>query len=163
MALLHEALYSSDNLAKINFPAYIKGLCLQLLRSFGQTGARVRVEDRIVDIALSMEQAVPCGLIINELVSNALKHGFPEERTGRVMVELSRDDGQQLLLRVSDDGVGLSRDFDPEKTVTLGLQLVRNLASQLGGHLTVESPAAGGTVILVTFPLPEEILPGGST
>lgn len=161
MALLHETLYRSDNLARINLPAYIRDLCAQVLMSFGPAATRVRVEDRIEAIALPMEQAVPCSLIINELVSNALKHGFPAGRSGWVLVELGPDENQELVLRVSDNGVGVGAGFEAAATATLGLQLVRNLAAQLAGRLTVESPPAGGAVFVIKFPLPKEILFGG--
>ena len=80
MALLHETLYRSGNLARINFSSYVKDLCGQLLYSFGPVAARVKIDNHIARLDLPLEQAVPCGLIINELVSNALKHGFPGER-----------------------------------------------------------------------------------
>ena len=134
-------------------------MCSQLLCSFGSTATRVRVEKRIAAIGLTMEQAVPCGLIINELVSNALKHGFPAGRSGCVLVEL-KPEGQRLVLRVTDNGVGLSVACDVAGTSTLGLQLVRNLAGQLGGRLDAERPAAGGVIFQVDFPLPKETLFG---
>ncbi len=161
MALLHESLYRSDNLARINLPAYIKDLCAQLLRAYGQTAARVRVEEQIAAIDLSMEQAVPCGLIVNELVSNALKHGFPDGRSGSIRVELGPDESRQLVLRVSDNGVGLGPGIDVAGTATLGLQLVRNLAGQLGGRLAVEGPPGGGVVFQVSCPFPKKIVSGG--
>ena len=156
MALLHEVLYRSGNLARINFAAYVEDLCRQLLRSFGPTVARVKLETRIAPIGLPLEQAVPCGLIINELVSNALKHAFPDERSGRITVQLDPAMGQVFVLRVSDDGVGLPPDLDPERTSTLGLQLVFNLTGQLHGHLTVDRPDDGGAAFSVFFPLPED-------
>ena len=81
MALLHETLYRSGNLARINFAAYLRDLCGQLLLASGPVASRVRMEYRVFQISLPMEQALPCGLIVNELVSNALKHGFPGRHT----------------------------------------------------------------------------------
>lgn len=152
MALLHEVLYRSGNLARIDFAAYVEDLCRQLLRSFGPTAARVRVETRIAPIGLPLEQGVPCGLIINELVSNALKHAFPAERSGKITVELNFSEGQGLVLRVHDDGVGLPSGLDPENTSTLGLQLVFNLAGQLEGYLTVDRSEGTGTAFSLVFP-----------
>jgi PAS domain S-box-containing protein len=156
MALLHESLYRSGNLSRIDIPAYIQELCAYLVGSFGPTVTRVRVAERVAAMSLAMEQAVPCGLIINELLSNALKHGFPEGRCGTVMVEFGPDDGQQLILRVKDDGVGLPAGFAATECTTLGLLVVRNLAGQLGGSLAVERPAAGGVAFVVRVPLPKE-------
>jgi two-component sensor histidine kinase len=86
MALLHEKLYRSTNLAHINFATYVGDLCRHLMASFGPVARRVTLENRIARIGLPLEYSVPCGLIVNELLSNALKHGFPGERTGRIVV-----------------------------------------------------------------------------
>lgn len=153
MALLHEVLYRSESLARINLAAYVEELCLHLLRTFGRMTERVRVERQVVAVGLSLEQAVPCGLIINELVTNALKYGFPGEESGRVLVEVVLGDGQ-IVLEVSDNGVGLPQGFEPATASTLGLQLVSNLAGQLGGRLEWEKGAAGGALFRVRFPAP---------
>ncbi|MEW6521574.1 MAG: PAS domain-containing protein [Thermodesulfobacteriota bacterium] len=152
IGLLHEVLYRSGNLAQLNFPAYVRELCSQLLRSFGQAAARIRVEESVAPVALPLEQAVPCGLIISELVSNSLKHAFPDGRAGRVTVALDHGEAGQLVLCVRDNGTGLAPGFNPAATATLGLQLVANLAGQLGGSLTIDSPAEGGAVFQVFFP-----------
>jgi two-component sensor histidine kinase len=94
---------------------------------------------------------LPCGLIISELVTNSLKHGFPGDRSGRVAVDLQPVDEQRLVLSVSDDGIVLPSGFDLTGASTLGLRLVSNLAGQLGGELTVERPPGGGTVLKVVF------------
>jgi two-component sensor histidine kinase len=161
MALLHEALYRAGNLARINFAAYVDELCIQLLRSFGSAAARVRVVNRVARTGLPLEQAVPCGLIINELVTNALKHGFPGERSGRITVELGPGGGRQLLLRISDDGVGLSPGMDLAGASTLGLRLVSSLASQLGGQLETGMPGEAGAAFSVVFPVSKAALPEG--
>jgi PAS domain S-box-containing protein len=163
MALLHEVLYRSGNLARINFAAYVRELCTQLLRSYGSASARVQVDNHVAPIGLPLEQAVPCGLIISELVSNALKHGFPEDRRGRVVVELQPDDGRRLVLCVSDDGVGLPSGFDPAGSSTLGLNLVSNLVGQLGGQLEVERSIEVGTSFRVILPVFEDALPEGES
>jgi two-component sensor histidine kinase len=154
MALLHEVLYRSENLARINFAVYVEELCTQLLRSFGSAAARIKVEKHVAPVGLALEQAVPCGLIISELVSNSLKHGFAGDRSGKVVVELAPDGGQRLILCIRDNGTGLPLCFDPGRTSTLGLQLVSNLAGQLGGQLTLERPSEGGTAFKVVFPVP---------
>jgi PAS domain S-box-containing protein len=157
MALLHEVLYRSGNLARINFAAYVEELCTQLVRSFGPAAARIKVENRIARIGLPLEQSVPCGLIINELVSNALKHGFPDKRTGRVTVELGPAGGQRLLLCVRDDGIGLPPGMNIADKSSLGLQLVSKLAIQLGGQLEMHPSDGGGAAFCVSFPVQGDI------
>jgi PAS domain S-box-containing protein len=156
MALLHEALYRSDSLARINFASYVEDLCRHLRRSNGATTGRVEVENQIAPFGLPLEQSIPCGLIINELVSNALKHAFPDNRAGKVTVSLGPADADHLLLRVVDNGVGPPPVFDLVTTPTLGLRLVSGLASQLAGQLTVEQPDGVGLAFQVVFPIPAD-------
>jgi PAS domain S-box-containing protein len=158
MALLHEALYRSDNLARINFAAYVEALCRHLRRAAGPVATRVAVDTRIIPLGLPLEQSLPCGLIINELVSNALKHGFPGDRNGRVTVTLDSAPDNQIVLNVTDDGIGLPPDINLAATPTLGLQLVFGLASQLGGRMTMTPPEGRGAAFQVTFPMPEDTL-----
>ncbi len=160
MALLHEVLYRSGNLARISFPTYIADLCRQIAAFHGQAAQRVLLEHSVEDISLPLELAVPCGLIVNELVTNALKHAFPDGRSGKVLVEFHNVDERRLQLSVRDDGVGLSPGIDLENASTLGLLLVFELVGQLGGWMTVEKPDGGGALFRVVFPTPEE--PGGS-
>lgn len=160
MALLHEVLYRSDNLAQINLVLYVKALCTQLLRAFGQAAERVQVEQHIGPISLPLDQAVPCGLIINELVTNAFKYGFPDARSGRVMVEIELRQGR-LELSVRDNGVGLPAGLEPAAASTLGLQLVTMLTGQLNGQLRWENPAEGGALFRVSIPAPAAIQQGG--
>lgn len=157
MALLHETLYSSGNLAHINFAIYLKDLCGQIQVSFGPVADRVRLEYAVEPIGLPLEQAVPCGLIVSELVSNALKHGFPGKRTGRILVEFDLSEEKNLVLSVRDNGTGLPTDFDPTETVTLGMQLVSRLSRQLGGALEIHAAGKTGAAFRVVFPAPEDI------
>jgi two-component system, sensor histidine kinase PdtaS len=149
MALLHETLYRSGDLARINLTGYVDDLCAHLLRSFGSEAARIQLETRVTGVDLNLDQAVPCGLIINELVSNALKHAFPAGRTGQITVALAADANQQVTMRIADNGVGFPPGLDLSQTRTLGLQLVGNLAQQLGG--TAEFDRGPGTACRVTF------------
>ena len=157
MALLHESLYRSTNLARIAFAPYCRSLCVQIFQSFGVSPTRIHLERRIDDVTLAIDQAVPCGLIINELVSNSLKHAFPDERSGRITLELRAAPDGVTLLRIADDGVGLPPGFDLRRSKTLGLQLAFRLARQLRGALEIE-PGAGASFLL-TFHLPPEALP----
>ncbi len=155
MALLHETLYRSGSLARINFSTYVKDLCGQLLLSFGPVAKRVKLEYEMTQIGLPMKQAIPCGLIVSELVSNALEHGFTGKNSGRILLRLHIIEQQTLALGVRDEGVGLSKGFDPTGASTLGIQLVSRLAGQLGGRLEVEQPQDGGAYFRVVFPTPE--------
>jgi PAS domain S-box-containing protein len=138
LALLHETLYHSDNLARVNLALYLKSLCQQLFRSLAAPPANIRLVLELAPTQTVMDQAIPCGLLVNELVSNSLKHAFPDGRDGEVRVELEPvSAGTQLRLRVADNGVGLPKDFDLAKTHSLGLQLVSDLAIQLRGQLTI--------------------------
>lgn len=153
MALLHELLYRTESLAKVDFGVYTERLCAALLRMVGPVAQRVRIERRVEAVRLPLDQAVPCGLIINELVANALKHGYPGSRDGRVLIAMQPEDGM-LRLRVSDDGVGLPAELDLGQTPTLGLRLVQDLARQLHGQFRADRRAdpPGGTEITIAFP-----------
>jgi PAS domain S-box-containing protein len=149
MALVHEMLYRSQDLAHVDFAEYARSLVSQLVRSYGASARRISHSVEVADIQLNIDKAVPSGLIINELVANALKHAFPEGRTGhiRVQMEAAQD---RYLLRIGDDGVGISAAVDLAQTETLGLQLVRTLTDQLEGTLRVRRQ--GGTEFTIDFP-----------
>ena len=152
MALIHETLYRSENLARVNFAAYVDNLCAYLSRAFAVDSSRIQLVSRVAGGGLELDEAVPCGLIINELISNALKHAFPDGRAGQITLELKMEPGGLRTLRVADNGVGFPAGLDLEHTGTLGLQLVSNLADQLGGMLQVERTA--GTAFHLTFHSP---------
>jgi two-component sensor histidine kinase len=150
MALLHEMLYQSHNLSRVDFAAYIESLCAHLFRAITTDPGRVCLERHVDVVELNLEQAVPCGLIISELVSNALKYAFPENRAGRITIELRAQAGQTIDLTVADDGVGLPDHVTLGQTTTLGLQLVSILVSQLNGTLVVEREK--GSIFHLLFP-----------
>jgi two-component system, sensor histidine kinase PdtaS len=150
MALVHEKLYQSDDLANVDFGPYVERLAANLFRSYSGSGGRVSLRVDVKDVRLDADRAIPCGLIINELVTNALKYAFPDGRNGNVTVAMHHDDDQYLLI-VSDDGIGMRADFDLAETESLGLQLVNMLSNQLGG--TVSMDVSHGTRFTVTFPL----------
>lgn len=133
MALVHEQLYQSDNLARLDYAQYMRHLVQNLLRSYQGTDGRVSVEVEADGIQLPLDTAIPLGLILNELVSNALKHGFPEGRRGRVSVRLCSLEHDRSILTVRDDGVGLAPGVDYRNPSSLGLRLVLNLTRQLDG------------------------------
>jgi PAS domain S-box-containing protein len=150
MALVHEHLYRSGDLASVRLAGHVEALCAQLYRSYGVDPGRVALDLRVADVALDLDRAIRCGLVINELVSNALKHGFPAGRPGRIGVQLAARPDECYTLTVTDNGVGLPPALDPARCDSLGLQLVSDLAVQLGGSLTLSRE--GGTAVTVRFP-----------
>lgn len=148
MVLTHELLYRSKDLAKIDLNGYINGLVNLLLSSFGISRHQVSFETDVAPVSMSVDTAIPCGLITNELVSNCLKHAFPEGRTGKVRIVLTSSDSRFQLI-VSDDGIGLPPDLDFNRAQTLGLRLVHTLVKQLQGDVQIESSA--GTEFAITF------------
>ncbi len=150
MALLHESLYRSGVFATIDLGAYLGQITTQSFRTLAATPGAVQLRLDLASVPVEMDQALPCGLLVNELVSNCLKHGFPDGRTGEVRVELQPVPGDpQWRLRVSDTGVGLPADFASLRGQSLGLQLVSDLAQQIDGTLTI-GPGPG-TDFTVTF------------
>ena len=149
MALLHESLYQSNNLSRIDFPEYIRQLAAHLFHSYGVPPDRIHLRTDLDRLYLNLDAAVPCGLIINELISNSLKYAFPDGRAGEVRVELHEQPDNMARLVVADNGVGLRSDVDWETARSLGLRLVRTLADQLGAKLEVQSRQ--GTEIHLIF------------
>ena len=135
MALVHERLYQSSDLSRIEFSEYLRNLATHLFHSCQVNTSRVRLKMDAEEVYLNINTAIPCGLIVNELISNALKHGFPENRSGEVGVELHRVEGDGYMLRVRDDGVGFPEGLDFRTTETLGLQIVTTLVSQIDGSI----------------------------
>jgi len=154
MALIHERLYGSGSEA-LNFADYARDLVGHLRNSLAGDSDRVAVSIDIDEAALDIDVAVPCGLVINELLTNALKHAFPEGRPGWVHVSLRRQPGGMLALSVADDGIGLPAAVDIANPATLGLRIVQILAAQIRGTLdTARAGNDGGTVITLTFTEP---------
>jgi PAS domain S-box-containing protein len=153
MALVHEKFYRKADLAKVDFQDYLHDLVTHLFRSFGAVG-RVQYVLQTQPVKLTVDSAIPCGLIANELLSNALKHAFPSGRAGTVTVQLSQTDGGGGQMSISDDGTGLPSEFDTQRGNTLGLQLVRTLTDQLGGQIEVFRKPS--TTFTITFPPPTE-------
>jgi len=149
MALLHESLYQSNNLSRIDFPEYIRQLASHLFHSYGVRPERIHLRTDLDRLYLNLDAAVPCGLIINELVSNSLKYAFPDGREGEVRIELHERPDRLARLVVADNGIGLRSDIDWETARSLGLRLVRTLAEQLGAKIEVKSDA--GTEVQLTF------------
>ncbi len=139
MALTHQLLYERKDYTRMNFGEYLERLAQLLLSSYRENSAHIVLRQVMPETPqyLDFERAIPCGLAVNELVSNAFKHAFPNQLSGKVSIELKLED-EEFKVIVADDGVGLPDDFDLTKVSSLGLQLVPLFAEQLGGHLTVE-------------------------
>ncbi len=153
MALLHESLYRTGTFASVDLGAYLKQLCMQAFRSNDSNDGSVRLELDLAPLAISLDQATPAGLLVNELISNCLKHAFVDGRSGVVQVSLQQQSDRKWCLRVADTGVGLADDFDVRRAQSLGLQLVSDLATQMDGVLHIEphSAASGGAVFSIVF------------
>jgi PAS domain S-box-containing protein len=149
MALIHERLYQSPNLASVDMGEYTRNLVSDLQLSHRAEDSSVRLTVNVRDIPLGITEAIPCGLIINELVSNSLKHAFPEGRKGEVVIQLTRVDTGSFALQVRDNGIGLPEHVDFRKSPSLGLTLVNSLVEQLGG--TIELDRREGTAFTITF------------
>jgi two-component sensor histidine kinase len=154
MALIHEQLYGTADLAKIDFGRYIQGLTTNLFDAYGIDPGRIRLNVRTDDIALGVDMAVPCGLIINELVSNALKHAFLPDAVGTIEIIIRNVNADRVEIVVADDGIGLAGlPADADKQ-SLGLRLIDTLTNQLDGTLAVATE--NGTRFIITLKVPQQ-------
>ena len=150
ISFIHEKLYQSDNLAKIDLRDYISSLAKSLFRTYKVNTAQIHLAVDADDISLGVDAAIPCGLIINELVSNSLKHAFPDNRAGKIAITIRTVSAGEFELAVGDDGVGIPMDLDITHAKSLGLHLVTLLArNQLRGH--IEMMRNGGTSFRIRF------------
>jgi PAS domain S-box-containing protein len=148
MALVHETLYGSTNLSRIDFSEYAKVLATDILSTYGnQNGTRrlIQLKTDLQPVIMSIDLAVPCGLILNELISNAFKHGFPNGKGGDITVSLWGGSDDKCLLRVDDNGAGLPPDFDVSSKKSLGLRLVRSLTKQIRGSFELVRSEPGSS------------------
>ena len=156
MALVHETLYRSGNFAGVELHRYIGQVVTVAFRAQASTGGKVRLVLDLASVTASLDLATPCGLLVNELISNCVKHGFVHGESGEVRVALQPADSPaagpaRWCLRVSDTGVGLPADFEARRGQSLGLQLAADLAGQIGGALIIEP--GPGAAFSVTFPV----------
>lgn len=149
MSLVHERLYHTERLTNVDFHDYIQELVPELLQAYSVEDGQVVLHIDAQNVGLGIDQAIPCGLIVNELVSNSLKHAFPEGRRGKIEVVLRPYGTDQLELIVGDDGVGFPVSVDWRNTKTLGLRLVNTLTRQLNGE--VELDQSGNTQFYIRF------------
>ncbi|MFH1998130.1 MAG: two-component regulator propeller domain-containing protein [Planctomycetota bacterium] len=150
MALVHQKLYKSEDLSRIDFADYIRDLASTVLQSGSMDQEQIRIHFDLEPLDVLIDTAVPCGLILNELLSNSIKHAFPHARKGEVHVRLRRDEEGRIVLQVQDNGIGFPHDFDVDHLSSLGIRLISNLAEQqLQGEMQVLSQ--NGTSIEIRF------------
>jgi len=139
MALIHESFRRPENPVAITVREYFQDLAMNLFETYSVDPEELTLDCKFADLKLMIDTATPCGLIINELLTNSLKHAFPDGKPGTITIEFSRKD-DEITLRVGDNGVGLPQDFDPNESETQGLMLVKNLVeNQLDGTIKIES------------------------
>lgn len=165
MALVHEKLYRSADLSQVDFSEYLRELARELRHSHGLSAEQVTFEFHLDQVSLGIDVAIPCSMIVHELVSNALRHAFPDGRRGRIQVGLGPGEPGWAVLRVADDGIGLPPEREARRTGSLGLQLVEMMVEQIGGRLEVAR--SGGSRFEVVFPpagvsVPAPVNPAGS-
>ena len=153
MALVHEKFYQSDELGEIDFNEYTEKLCHFLKQSYAEQDAPVSITVNANGIGFDMDTAMPCGLLITEIVSNALKYAFPNGREGFITIEFKKMPDKKVMMTISDNGIGLPDDFVIEKSESLGMQLIIALTSQLDGELNFSG--GSGTKFSITFTYPK--------
>lgn len=148
MALIHELLYRSSDLKRINFGDYIKTLTNELFRMYVTDPDRIKLNINVEDVMLDINTAIPLGLIVNELVSNSMKHAFPNDSKGKIDIEFMLVEGIYSMI-VSDNGVGFPKDYDLELSDSLGLRIVNSLTEQIDGQIELERTK--GTKYIIKF------------
>ena len=149
MALVHETLYQSKNFAEIEFGVYVRKLIANLFSSFGVSSDDIDLKLHLDHASLDLDEAVPCGLIINELVTNSLKHAFASENDREIRVDFRLEHDNQVTLVVSDNGCGYPKEFDFRHSQSLGMKLVQTLTDQLGGAIKLDNN--GGAACEIAF------------
>lgn len=157
MALIHENLYNSKDLSQVNLSSYIHQLTSRLFQTYNVLTDKIFLNLNIQEIQLNIEQAISCGLIVNELITNSLKYAFLTDLKGQGIISIDMqtqlDNPSIICLEIRDNGAGLPANFDLESTETLGFQIVQTLTRQLDGTIEVTKPAQVGTMVAITFPL----------
>ena len=150
MALVHEKLYRSKSLNKIEFSDYIISLARDLFNSYSVDSNRISFISNFEGTFLEVDTGILCGLIVNELISNSLKHAFPDGKKGEIYISMHLNSDNKYDLIIKDNGIGFPQDIDFRNTDSLGLQLVTSLTAQLGGEIKLERN--GYTKFEIIFP-----------
>jgi two-component sensor histidine kinase len=149
MALIHERLYQSNDATRVDFESYLHTLMAYLFASYGSSNTAIALTLNVDHITFGIDTAIPCGLIVHELVANALKHAFPGSKPGEIHLDLRAGDTGRYTLRVHDNGDGFPENVDFRRVESLGLKLVNILTQQLDG--VIELQRNGGTTFTITF------------
>jgi len=151
ISLVHQMLFKSQNLSHISTGDYIRELCPLLFQSFGITSKRIALDLRIEEQEVLLDTAIPFGLILNELLTNSLKHGFPDGQQGVIAITLETLNATTMILHYSDTGIGVSDDFDFRTRNTLGLKLIYSIGEeQMQGKVEMDGKA--GYRCTIEFP-----------
>ena len=149
MVLVHEKLYQSADIARIDYSDYIQSLTGYLIHTYLSKDHQVKVDINIKNVFLTLDTAINCGLIINELISNSLKYAFPDKRDGILDIKLETNNSEDYTLTIRDNGIGISQDINIRETKTLGLQLVMILVDQLEGTISLDN--SNGAKFTINF------------
>jgi two-component sensor histidine kinase len=150
MAIIHEMLYQSDNLSRIDYGAYVRQLASALIVSMKGGNANIDLKINAKDLYLNLDTSVPLGLMINEIITNSLKYGFKNRNTGMISIQFEKLKYPNFILYIGDDGHGFSDDLDFRNTKSLGLKLIHMLALQLKGNIEKDNKEKG-THYIITF------------
>ncbi|MDP3567540.1 PAS domain S-box protein [Sediminibacterium sp.] len=150
MAYIHESLYQNKSFTSVNFSEYIQTLSKNIIQSYVVSSEKIELVLNVQKTTLSLDTSIPAGLIINELITNAIKHAFPNSRKGKIYLNL-KTENNTIHLEVADDGVGIPSDLDYNNTNSLGLQLVNTLIDQLGGEIKFKTKKGKETKVLIKF------------
>ncbi len=150
MAMVHEMLYMREDIGKIEYKSYVQELAEYLIRSIKGTSSNITLDIDIPDLKLNIDTAIPLGLLINEAVTNALKYGIVDDSEGEIFIKLRKDDKDEYVLNIGDDGVGFAEEVNHKTTKSLGLKLIHNLARQLRGSI-IRDLSKKGTHYIVKF------------
>ncbi|MFI5211728.1 MAG: GAF domain-containing protein [Ignavibacteria bacterium] len=151
MAIVHTKLYNTKDYDHIDFSEYVRSLAENFATSYGFRMKNIKINIDIMNILLNIDTAIPCGLVINELVSNSVKYAFPDNRSGEIFISLSKLDNRKFILTVRDTGIGAPQNKDIGKSDTLGIQLVTLLSKQMNGHLQIINEKGKGLEFRITF------------
>lgn len=146
MAMIHSMLYASSDLKEINFAAYAELLAGEVASSYGRDASRIQLVFKLEPVFFAIDRAIPCGLILNELLSNAFKYAFPDGNSGEIAVSLS-ERGNVVRIAVEDTGVGMPEPREPRKRKSLGMTIVQTLTRQLGGRMEITSDCGSHFVL----------------
>ncbi len=149
MSLVYEDLYRNETFANIKFLNYAKNLSGNLLRSYSDMQGKIKLVYDIEDVFLPMDTGIPCGLILNELITNSFKYAFKDREEGIITIRLTVIDTGKFLLEISDNGVGIDKTFDIENAKSMGLKIVNKLVQQIDG--TIECDLSEGTKFIIKF------------